>query len=302
MRVFVTGATGFIGSAVVQELLEAGHEVLGLARSRASADTLVERGAQAHRGSLEDLDSLASGARAADGVVHLGFSLDVADLAASFAVERAALGALGTALEGSDKALVFASGTAMAAIGRVLSEDEAPDLATGGPRAATEVEALALAERGVRAVAVRMATAVHGPGDTHGFLPLFVGAARAAGTSAYVDQGANRLPGVHRRDAATVVRRALESGGAGTRVHAVSDTGVPFRAIAEAIGAGLGIPTVGLDRERAGEHFAALGGFAAIAGMDIPADNTLTRARLDWAPTHPGLLDELAAGHYFPQL
>ena len=296
MRVFVTGATGFVGSAVVQELIGAGHQVLGLARSDKAAQELGAAGAQVHRGDVTDLASLRSGAAAADGVAHLGFIHDFANFAAVCEIDRRAVAALGSALAGSDRPLIVTSGTALITPGRVATENDASVLTVHDfPRVATEEAAGAVAGQGGRVALVRLSPSVHGPGD-HGFVPALIGIARATGVSAYVGEGLNRWTAVHRLDAARLFRLALEQGATGARYHGVADEAVTFRAIAEAIGRGLNLPVVAKSPAEAAAHFGPL---AAFTQLDAPAASQLTRHWLGWQPTHPGLLADLAQGHYF---
>ncbi|WP_310393436.1 SDR family oxidoreductase [Hymenobacter sp.] len=296
MRIFVTGATGFVGSAVVQELLGAGHQVLGLARSEKAAQELVAAGAQAHRGEVEDLDSLRRGAAAADGVAHLGFIHDFANFPAVCEIDRRAVEALGSALVGSDRPFVVTSGTALITPGRVATENEASALTVHDfPRVATEEAAGAVADRGVRVALLRLSPSVHGDGD-HGFVPALIDIARATGVSAYVGEGQNRWNAVHRLDAARLFRLALEHGAADARYHAVAEAAIPFRTIAAAIGKGLDLPVVSKSPEEAAAHFGAFAGFTQ---LDAPASSQLTQQRLGWQPTHNTLLADLEHGHYF---
>ena len=300
MRLFVTGGSGFIGSAVVPELLGAGHEVVGLARSDVSAAALANAGAEVLRGDLEDLDSLRRGAKASDGVVHLGYVHDFSDMTIGAAVDLRAVEAIGDTLAGSDKPFVITTGTLLLALGSV-------EIAPGGfgteedvsraamPRVASENTAIALAERGVRSSAIRLSPSVHGVGD-HGFVPILIGIAREKGVSAFVGDGANRWPGVHRLDAARLFRLAVENAPAGSRWHGVGDEGVPFRDIAEVIGRHLHVPVRSVPSEEADEHFGFLGGLVSV---DNPTSNALTRERLGWEPIEPGLLADLDEGHYF---
>jgi nucleoside-diphosphate-sugar epimerase len=291
MRVFLTGASGFVGSAVLSELRSAGHRVLALARSDAAAARLADAGVEVHRGDLVDLAGLRAGAAACDGVVHCAFPHDdFADRANNCAKDRAAIGALGEALAGSDRPLVVTFGTPRLA-GRALTEIDAPDPASPDPRAASEAVALAFADRGVRVSTLRLPPTVHGDGD-HGFVPMLIAAARRTGVSGYVGDGANRWPAVHRLDAARLYVLALEGAAAGSRVHAVAEEGVPTRAIADAIGRGTGLPVASVD---AG-HFGWLGAFFA---LDVTASSALTRARHGWTPTQPTLLEDLAGSSYF---
>jgi nucleoside-diphosphate-sugar epimerase len=292
MRVFVTGASGFIGSAVVTELVGAGHEVIGLARSDSSARAVEAAGAQVHRGDLEDLDSLRTGAQTADGVIHLAFNHDFTDYSGAAETDRRAIDALGEVLVGSDRPFVVTSGLAGFALGRTMTEDDAasPD----SPRF-SELAALAFASRGVRVSVLRLPPSVHGEGD-HGFVPRLIDIAREKGVAAYPGDGANRWPAVHRLDAAHLFRLALEAAPAGARLHAIGDEGVPVREIAGAIGRHLGLPVTGVAPEHAVDHFGWLGVFFS---LDVPASSALTRERLGWRPMHQGLLDDLDQGHYF---
>jgi len=295
MRVFVTGASGWIGSAVTDELLEHGHEVVGLARSDESAAALEAKGVAPHRGSLQDPDGLAKAAQDADGVVHLAFIHDFADYAAAGRAEHGAVLAMLSALEGSDRPFLLASGLASGSIGRPLTEDDAspfrgPDSMRGG----SENLALDHADRGIRSVAVRFAPTVHGTGD-HGFTAQLTRIARERGAAGYVGDGSTRWAAVHRSDAARLVRLALDRAPAGSRVHAVAERGLRSRDIAAAIGHQLGVPTVSVPPERVDEHFGWIGRFF---GMDITATSTRTRELLDWEPTRPTLLDDIAAGAY----
>ena len=306
MRIFITGASGWIGSAVVPELLGAGHQVIGLARSDASADALVAAGADVHRGDLDDLDALRDAAAASDGVIHLAFKHELAfsgDFQAAAEADRRAVETFGEALAGSGRPLLIASGILGVAPGRVVSEqDEHGSHAAvaafgGGPRARWETAefTLSLASRGVRSSIVRLPPTNHGDGD-NGFIAALVGIAREKGVSGYIDDGANRWPAVHRLDSARLFRLALEEAPAGTTLHAVAEEGVPVREIAEVIGRHLDIPVVSVAAQDAGEHFTWLGGFL---GLDAPASSAWTRELLGWEPTHPGLIADLDQGHYF---
>jgi nucleoside-diphosphate-sugar epimerase len=292
MRVFVTGATGFIGSALIPELINAGHQVLGLARSDAGAKSLTAAGAQVHRGDLEDLESLRKAAASSDGVVHLGFIHDFSKFEANCAIDKRAIEALGAALAGSDRPLVVTSGVALLAEGRVATEDDTPS--PNFPRF-SEPAALALVEQGVRASVVRLPQ-VH---DTRkqGLVSYLIAVAREKGVSAFIDDGCNRWPAVHLADAAHLYRLALEKGTAGARYHAIAEEGVPLRDIAEAIGRGLKIPAVSKSSDQAAEHFGWLGLFAR---TDCPASSTLTERRLGWRPTaQPGMIADLENMRYF---
>ena len=293
MRVFVTGASGWIGSAVVPELLAAGHEVIGLARSEGAADTVTGLGAEVHRGSLDDVSSLRAGAEHADGVVHLGYHHDFSQMAEAAQIDRRAIETFGEVLAGTGGPLVVAGGVLGMGSDGPATEHDRPDPAVH-PRIATGEVVLALADRGVRSAMVRFAPTVHGPGD-QGFIATLVELARRKGVAGYVDDGSNRWPAVHRLDAANLVQLAVTSAPARSVLHAVAETGVPTRDIAEAIGRSLGVPARSIPAAQAAAHFGWIGGFF---GMDAAASNDLTRELMTWNPTHPGLLDDLDAGRY----
>jgi nucleoside-diphosphate-sugar epimerase len=300
MRVFITGASGHIGSALVPELQRAGHQVIGLARSDESAAKLTSAGAEVRRGGLDDVDIIAKEAADADGVISLAYRSDLmqaGDAAGVIAANLKVIEAVGGALEGTGKPFVTPVGTLVlwsgGITGRAGTED---DIVQGGPLAETENAAAALAQRGVRASVIRLAPVVHSVLDTKGFTPTLIAIARQHGVAAYVGDGANRWPAVHTLDAARLFRLALESAPAGARLHGVADEGVPFREFAAAIGRNLGVPTVGIAPGDAAGHFGFLAMFTA---ADNPASSALTRQRLGWTPTRPGLIADLDDGHYF---
>ncbi|MEF3305346.1 SDR family oxidoreductase [Paenibacillus sp. GYB003] len=292
MRVFVTGATGFIGSAVVRELLDAGHRVVGLARSDRSAAALTAAGADVHHGDLDDLDSLREGAGSADGVIHLAFKHDFTSFEAAAAADALAIEAMGAALKGTGKPFVATSGTLMLMPGILGTEEQASMQST--PRRSEEA-ALALAGHGVRSSIVRLAPSVHGEGE-QGFVPTLIGIARQKGVSAYVGDGLNRWPAVHQLDAARLFRLALEKGDTGAIYHGVADEGVPFRDIAGVIGRQLNLPVRSITREEADAHF---GWLSFAASTDNPTSSALTKERLGWQPVYPALIADLEQGHYF---
>ncbi|PYX09971.1 MAG: 3-beta hydroxysteroid dehydrogenase [Acidobacteria bacterium] len=293
MRVFVTGPTGFIGSAVVQELIGAGHQVLGLARSEKAARSLIAAGAEVHHGSLEDLESLRSGAAAADGVIHTAFIHDFSNYGPAAEADRRAIETLGAALAGSDRPLIVTSGTLLAQPqGRLATEEDAPN--PNFPRK-SEDASLALAASGVRVAVLRLSPSVHGEGD-HGFVPRLISIAREKRVSAYIEDGHNRWPAVHRLDAAHLYRLVLEKSNAAGRYHGVADEGVPARDIAQVIGRHLNVPVVSKSRAEAADHF---GWIAPLFGMDGPASSAQTQERLGWRPVQPGLIADLDAEHYF---
>ena len=299
MRVLITGASGWVGSAVVPELLAADHQLVGLARSDTSATALEAAGVEVLRGSLDDLDTLGAAAADADGVLHLAFKHEQmfsGDVEAAIGADRQVIDTLGEALAGTDRPLVIASGLAGHASGTLVTEDDAPEVGAGASgRMGNELSLLALADRGVRSASVRLPPTVHGDGD-NGFLAMFVAAARERGASAYAEEGANHWPAVHRSDAARLFRLALESAAPGSVLHGAGEEGVAMRDIAEAIGRGLDLPTHSLTLAEAAEHFGWLAGFVA---MDVRASSARTRKQLGWEITGPGLLDDLAHGHYF---
>lgn len=294
MRVFVTGATGFIGTAIVQELISAGHQVLGLARSDASAQKLIEAGAEVHRGDLEDLDSLRTGAAETDGVIHAGFIHDFTRFPEVCQVDKTAIETIGEVLAGSNRPFIVTSGTALVSPGKLATEDIIPPLNPNFPRA-SEHTADAVAALGVRAAAIRLSPSVHGDDDKHGFVPILVNIAREKGVSAYIGDGQNRWNAVHRLDAAHLYRLALENASPGARFHASAEEAITVKTIAEAIGKQLNIPIVSVSPEAADDHF---GWFARFAAIDCPASSIWTQERLNWHPVHPTLLTDIENGVY----
>src|SRR6201998_952549 len=292
MRIFVTGATGFIGSAIVKELIEAGYEVLGLARSDKGAASLARAGAKVHRGSLEDLESLRTGAAASDGVIHTAFIHDFNDYGPAVEADRRAIETIGTALQKSGRPMIVTSGLALLAPGRLATEEDAPS--PNFPRK-SEQTAMEFASRGVRASVVRLPFSVHGDGD-HGFVPRLIQVAREKGTSAYIGDGLNCWPALHRLDAARLYRLGLAEGSTGVRYHGIGDEGIPAREIAEVIGRQLDLPVVSKSEEQAAEHFGWIGRFF---GMGVVASSALTQNRLGWRPPHVGLVADLEHGIYF---
>ncbi|MYM65766.1 NAD-dependent epimerase/dehydratase family protein [Pseudoduganella sp. FT55W] len=296
MRVFVTGATGFVGSAVIEELWAAGHEVLGLARTDDGAALLASRGVDVHRGELSDVESMAAGARKCDGVIHTAFIHDFRDFNAAGETDRLAIEAMGEALAGTGKPLIITSASAHLRPGHIGIEHDMPDpQAKARHRVASEESTLALAARGVRSAVLRLPPSVHGEGD-YGFVPRLIGIARDKGVAAYIGDGENRWPAVHRLDAARLYRLALELGAPGGRYHAIDDQAIPTREIAEAIGKGLNLPVVSISAEEAAEHFGFLSRFF---GTDCPCSSALTQQQLGWKPQGLGLIEDLALPHYF---
>ncbi len=297
MRVFVTGATGFIGSAIVPELINAGHQVVGLARSAANVKSLEAAGAEAHRGDLEDLESLRKGAAASDSVIHAGFIHDFSRFAAVCEIDRVAIETIGAALAGTNRPFVVTSGTALVIPGSLATEDIVPVPGASAHPRQSEQASDAVAALGVRTSVIRLAPSVHGEGDRSGFVPILIHMAREKGVSAYIGDGLNRWSAVHRLDAARLFRLALEKAAAPkTRYHGVAEEGIAFKTIAESIGRHLNIPVVSISPEKAAEHF---GWFVGFAGSDIPASSKLTQEQLGWQPVHPTLLDDMENGSYF---
>ena len=289
MRVFVTGATGFVGTAIVQELIGAGHQVLGLARSDASAQKLIAAGAEVHRGDLEDLESLRSGADQADGVIHAGFIHDFTRFAEVCGIDKIAIETIAEVMAGSDRPFIVTSGTALVSPGKLASEDIIPPVNPAWPRA-SEQSADAAAEKGVRAAVVRLSPSVHGDGDKHGFIPIMVNIAKEKGVSAYIGKGQNRWNAVHRSDAAHLFRLALENASPKARYHASAEEAITVKIIAEAIGKQLDLPVISIAPENAAEHF---GWFAQMAAIDCPSSSIWTQEQLNWQPTHSTLLTDI---------
>ncbi|MFE4001043.1 SDR family oxidoreductase [Nocardioides sp. YIM B13467] len=295
-NIFITGASGWIGSAVTDELLANGYSVTGLARSDASAAALEAKGVEVHRGSLDDPDTLATAAKGSDGVIHLAFKHDFSDYAGAGHTERATVEAMLDAIEGTQKPFLLASGLVGDVAGRAFTEDDAnPNNGPDSMRGGSENLALGYAERGVRPVALRFAASVHGEGGDHGFVAVLSSIARQHGVSGYIGDGQNRWPAVHRADAARMVRLALEKAPAGFRAHAAAEEGIPTRDIAETIGRRLGLPTASIDPAEAEAHF---GWLSTFFGLDGWASSEKTQKALNWAPTGPTLLSDIAAGYY----
>jgi len=295
MRVFVTGATGWVGSAVVNDLIAAGHQVLGLTRSEKGAEALTAAGAEVLRGTLDDLDQLRSGASQADGVIHTAFNHDFSKFAENCAQDKRAIDAMGTVLEGTGRPLIATSGLALQAQGRIATEKDSPHAVTESYPRASEHTANALAARGIRATVVRLPPSVHGHGD-HGFIPILIRIAQEKGVSVYAGEGLNRWAAVHRLDAARVYRLAIERNAEGGPFHAVADEGVPFKQIAEVIGRRLNVPVVSKSPQEAAAHFGWFGRFAA---FDVPTSSERTRSLLGWRPTQTGLIEDLDQPAYF---
>jgi nucleoside-diphosphate-sugar epimerase len=295
MRVFVTGASGFIGSAIVQELITAGHEVLGLARSDKAAAAVAAAGAQVHRGDLDDLESLRQGASQCDGVIHTAFNHDFSKFKDNCEADRRVIEAMGTVLQGSDRPLVVTSGTGLLPSGRLSTEADMPD--PHFPRVASEQAAAALAERGVRVSVLRLPPSVHGEGD-HGFVPMLIALAREKGVAAYVGEGLNHWATVHRFDAARLYRLVLEKGAGGAHYHGVAEEGVLFKDITAIIARRLNLPLVSKSAEEAAAHF---GWFAHFTTIDNLASSQQTREQLGWQPTQLSLLADLDHDYYFQQ-
>ena len=294
MRVFVTGATGFVGTAIVQELINAGHQVLGLARSDASAKKLTDAGAEVHRGDLEDLDSLRSGAAQAEGVIHAGFIHDFTRFAEVCEIDKIAIETIGRILAGSDRPFIVTSGTALISPGKLATENTLPPVNPDWPRA-SEQTADEVAVSGIRAATVRLSPSVHGDEDKHGFIPILVNIAKEKGVSAYVSEGQNRWNAVHRLDAAHLFRLALENATSGARYHAAAEEAITVKTIAEAIGKQLNIPIISVAPEAAAEHF---GWFSHMAAIDCPTSSQWTQEHLNWHPTNVSLLTDIENGIY----
>ena len=295
MRIFVTGASGFVGTAVVRELLQAGHEVVGLARSDAAAKVVADAGALVHRGDVERPESLARAASEADAVIHTAFNHDFSKFKANSENDRKVIDALGSALAGSKRSLVITSGIGLLPSGQLVTEQTMPPSPSPSPRVASEEAARALMARSINVSVVRLPPSTHGEGD-HGFVPTLIRIARERGTSAYVGDGLNRWPAVHRVDAAKVFRLAMERAIPGAYYHAVAEEGVPFREIAEVIGRRLTVPVVAKGQEEAAAHFTW---FAHFATMNVTASSKQTQERLQWRPTLPGLIADLDQPYYF---
>jgi nucleoside-diphosphate-sugar epimerase len=295
MRVFVTGASGFVGSAIVQELLQAGHQVLGMVRSDKGADAVTKAGAEPFRGDIYDLDSLQKGAAQCDAVIHTAFNHDFTKFKDNCETDRKVIMALGAALAGTNKPLVVTSGVGLLNFGRLVTENDKAPGSDVIPRAASEEAAYAVGEQGVNTYIVRLPPSVHAAGD-HGFVPILIGIAKEKGAAAYIGEGNNHWPAVHRLDAAVVYRLIIEKQPAQKVYHAVAEEGIPFKQIAAAIGNALQVPVVSKDGADAEAHF---GWFKHFASIGCPASSAQTREILGWKPVHPGLIEELVPGIYF---
>ena len=296
MRVFMTGATGWVGSAVVPELIAAGHAVTGLVRSERSAKALRDAGGKPLNGSLDDLETLRRGAANADGVIHLAFGIDFSKIVETAEQDRRAIETFGDAYAGSDRPILVTSGFGLLPVGETYTEDMPPGPVDPAFPRASEQTAAAVAQKGVRATWIRLPRSVHGVGERHGFVPMLAKVARDKGVSAYVGDGGNLWPSVHRLDAARLYRLALEHGAMDGPFHAVADEGVPYRQIAEAVGGQLGVPVKSVSREEADEHFGPLAAWVAGNG---PASSARTRERLGWTPREPGLLQDINQPAYY---
>jgi nucleoside-diphosphate-sugar epimerase len=296
MRIFVTGASGFVGTAVVRELLHAGHQVVGLARSDAAAKLVADAGAVVYRGNLEKPESLERGASEADGVIHMGFNHDFSKFKENSDNDRKVIATLGSALAGSKRPLVITSAIGVLPQGQLVTEETMPPSPSPNPRAASEEAARALMERGIDVSVVRLPPSTHGEGDHNGFVPSLIRIAREKQASAYIGEGLNRWPAAHRVDAARVFRLAMERATPGAYYHAVAEDGVAFREIAEVIGRRLAVPVVAKSKDEAASHFTSFAHFAAI---NVTASSKQTQERLQWRPTLPGLIADLDQPHYF---
>ncbi|QPH40742.1 SDR family oxidoreductase [Pedobacter endophyticus] len=297
MKIFVTGATGFVGAAVVAELLKAGHQVLGLARNEQARETILSMGADVHSGDLEDLGSLIEGAKSADAVIHTGFIHDFSRFKEVCEIDRKAIAAMGNALIGSNRPFIVTSGTLLIRGKQMITEDMLPDYERSlNPRVASEQAIDVLAEKGVNVSVVRLSPSVHGDGDSRGFIPMLIDLAKRTGVSAYIGEGENRWTAVHRLDAAVLFRLALQNTVPGTRFHGVAESSITLKAIAEAIATKLGVPVVSKSGKEAAEHFAWFEHFASVDG---PASADSTREQLNWQPNQPTLMDDLQGNIYF---
>ncbi len=296
MRIFLTGGTGFVGSAVMKELIDAGYEIIALARSEAAANLLRDEGVQVYFGNLEEPESLRKGIELADGVIHTAFNHDFSNFKNNCEMDRRVIEAIGTMIKGSNHPFLITSAIGVLPQGKLVTEENMPDFGLSAHfRAATEEAAELVRKNGGRVSVIRLAPTVHGEGD-HNFIPTLIKIAREKGVSAYIGEGENRWPAVHRLDAAKLYRLILENDYNGERFHAVGEEGIPFKEIAYAIGRGLNVPVVSITAEKATEHF---GWFSNFAKLDIPASNRLTREKLGWQPSQDGLLEDLLEGHYF---